>query len=184
MFNLELDEKDLRKIEELYKKTPIVAEKILNSALRKAINYVTNEEKEYIEETYTPDKDLLGAKGLKKQVKNGEGILLASTKRNQLNKFDSNSKSPERLRNQYIQVAIKKGNKTEMRTLFWAFYKNVGKRFSLGLYFRNRSEGKKDITPARTVSIMQMTTSISKEQEEKLQEIFTKELIKKLNKEM
>lgn len=183
MFNLELDEKDLRKIEELYKKTPIVAEKILNSALRKAINYVTNEEREYIEETYTPDKDLLGAKGLKKQVKNGEAILLASTKRNQLNKFDSSSKSPERLRNQHIQVGIKKGNKTEMRTLFWAFYKNAGKRFSLGLYFRN-GEDKTHITPARTVSIMQMTTSITKEQEEKLQEIFTKELIKKLNKEM
>ncbi|WP_294658443.1 hypothetical protein [uncultured Fusobacterium sp.] len=184
MLKLKLDDKDLKKIEELYKKTPSIAEKILNSALRKAINYVTNEEKEHIEETYTPDKDLLGAKGLKKQVKNGEAILLASTKRNQLNKFDSSSKSPERLRNQHIQVGIKRGNKTEMRTLFWAFYKNAGKRFSLGLFFRNRSEGKKDITPARTVSIMQMTTSISKEQEEKLQEIFTKELIKKLNKEM
>lgn len=183
MFNLELNEKDLIKIEELYRKTPVIAEKILNSALRKAINYVTNEEKEYIEETYTPDKDLLGAKGLKKQVKNGEGILLASTKRNQLNKFDSNSKSPERLRNQHIQVGIKKGNKTEMRTLFWAFYKNAGKRFSLGLYFRN-GEDKTHITPARTVSIMQMTTSINKEQEKKLQEIFTKELIKKLYKEM
>lgn len=45
MFNLELDDKDLKKIENLFKKTPNLANQILNSALRKAINYVTNEEK-------------------------------------------------------------------------------------------------------------------------------------------
>ncbi|WP_294763795.1 hypothetical protein [uncultured Fusobacterium sp.] len=183
MFNLELDDKDLKKIENLFKKTPNLANQILNSALRKAINYVTNEEKKYIQDTYTPDKDLLGVKGLKKQIKSGEAILFASTKRNHLNKFDSSSKTPERLRNQHIQVSIKKGNKTEMRTLFWAFYKTAGKRFSLGLYFRN-GEDKNHITPARTVSIMQMSAPITEEQEKKLQEVFTKEIIKSLNKEM
>lgn len=183
MFNLEFDEKNLEKIENLFKKSPEVANKVLNIALRKAINYVTNEEKKHIQETYTPAKELLGAKGLKKQVKNGEAILFTSSKRNQLNKFDSSSKSPERLRDQHIQVSIKKGNRTEMRTLFWAFYKNTGKRFSLGLYFRN-GENKNHITPARTVSIMQMATEISREQEKKLQEIFKKELVKGLNKEM
>ena len=77
MFNLEFDEKNLEKIENLFKKSPEVANKVLNIALRKAINYVTNEEKKYIQETYTPEKELLGAKGLKKQVKNGEAILFA-----------------------------------------------------------------------------------------------------------
>lgn len=37
MFNLELDDKDLKKIENLFKKTPNLANQILNSALRKAI---------------------------------------------------------------------------------------------------------------------------------------------------
>lgn len=183
MFNLEFDEKNLEKIENLFKKSPEVANKVLNIALRKAINYVTNEEKKHIQETYTPEKELLGAKGLKKQIKNGEAILFASSKRNQLNKFDSSSKYPERLRDQHIQVSIKKGSRTEMRTLFWAFYKQAGKRFSLGLYFRN-GEDKNHITPTRTVSIMQMATEISREQEKKLQEIFKKELVKGLNKEM
>lgn len=183
MFKLNLDEKELQKIETLFKKTPERAEKVLNSALRKAINYVTKENKKHIQDTYTPSTDLLGAKGLKKQVKNGEAILLASSKRNKIENFDSSSKTPERLRDQHIQVAIKKGNKVTMRTLFWAFYKSEGKRFKLGLYFRNRSENKKDITPARTVSILQMSTPVTEEQEQKLQEIFEKELIKKLSKE-
>lgn len=183
MFKLNLDDKELKRLENLFKKTPDVAEQILNSALRKAINYVTNEEKEYIQNTYTPDTDLLGAKGLKKQVKNGEAVLLASSKRNHIDKFNSSSKAPERLRNQHIQVSIKKDNKVIMRTLFWAFYKNEGKKFKLGLYFRN-GEDKNHITPARTVSILQMSAPITEEQERKLQEIFVTELVKKLNKEM
>ena len=48
MFNLALDEKELQKIETLFKKTPERAEKILNSALRKAINYIAKENKEHI----------------------------------------------------------------------------------------------------------------------------------------
>lgn len=183
MFNLTLDEKELQKIEALFKKTPERAEKILNSALRKAINYIAKENKEHIQDTYTPSTDLLGAKGLKKQVKNGEAILLASSKRNKIENFDSSSKAPERLRDQHIQVAIKKGNRVTMRTMFWAFYKSEGKRFKLGLYFRNRSGNKKDITPARTVSILQMSAPVTEEQEKKLKEIFEKELVKKLSKE-
>lgn len=182
MFNLTLDDKELQKIETLFKKTPERAEKILNSALRKAINYVAKENKEHIQDTYTPSTDLLGAKGLKKQVKNGEAILLASSKRNKIENFDSSSKAPERLRDQHIQVAIKKGNKVTMRTLFWAFYKSEGKRFKLGLYFRN-GEDKNHIIPARTVSILQMSAPVTEEQEKKLKEIFEKELIKKLSKE-
>lgn len=182
MFKLNLNEAELQKIETLYKRVPAKAEKILNSALRKAINYVAKENKGYIQSTYTPSTDLLGAKGLKKQVKSGEAILLASSKRNKLENFDSSSKIPERLRDQHIQVAIKKGNKVTMRTLFWAFYKSEGKRFKLGLYFRN-GEDKNHITPARTVSILQMSTPVTEEQEQKLQKIFEKELIKKLSKE-
>ena len=182
MFNLTLDDKELQKIETLFKKTPERAEKILNSALRKAINYIVKENKEHIQDTYTPSTDLLGAKGLKKQVKNGEAILLASSKRNKIENFDSSSKAPERLRDQHIQVAIKKGNRVTMRTMFWAFYKSEGKSFKLGLYFRN-GEDKNHITPARTVSILQMSTPVTEDQEQKLQEIFEKELIKKLSKE-
>nr|DAJ69827.1 MAG TPA: minor tail protein Z [Caudoviricetes sp.] len=182
MFNLTLDEKELQKIEALFKKTPERAEKILNSALRKAINYIAKENKEHIQDTYTPSTDLLGAKGLKKQVKNGEAILLASSKRNKIENFDSSSKAPERLRDQHIQVAIKKGNRVTMRTMFWAFYKSEGKRFKLGLYFR-KGEDKNHITPARTVSILQMSAPVTEEQEKKLKEIFEKELVKKLSKE-
>ena len=184
MFNLALDEKELQKIETLFKKTPERAEKILNSALRKAINYIAKENKEHIQDTYTPSTDLLGAKGLKKQVKNGEAILLASSKRNKIENFDSSSKAPERLRDQHIQVAIKKGNRVTMRTMFWAFYKTNGKKgriTSAGLYIRNGEERYK-ISPVKTVSIKQMgMVYLDEKNMEKVKDIFYKELDKKLS---
>lgn len=182
MFSIDLDEKHQKDLEELFRTMPQVAEKILNKSLKKVMTYVKEIEKKHMQKKYTPESDLLsGAKAFKIRAKNGEAEIHLATKRNKMTSFDISSKTPVHSKpGKFIKVAITRGNTTEMSTMFWGFYKKKGKRFGLGLYKRNRTSTNKHITPIRTVSLFQMSYIPTKEDEEKMKEIFRNDLMNEM----
>ena len=57
--HIQLNEKQIEKINKLFELSPILAKEALETSLKKAANLVRKWEKEYIGKTYTADKEVL-----------------------------------------------------------------------------------------------------------------------------
>ncbi len=184
MFELTIENQLLDKLENLFQKSPYLAEESIKISLRKAVSVLKKAEKQHMEETYTADDTVISSKFIKSKVKKDEGQILGATKRNDIEHFAVSLKKPGKSPEKMKAGVIKKNGLSTMRTMFWAFYKTNGKKgriTSAGLYIRNGEERYK-ISPVKTVSIKQMgMVYLDEKNMEKVKDIFYKELDKKLS---
>ncbi|MDR3258225.1 MAG: hypothetical protein LBT51_01245 [Fusobacteriaceae bacterium] len=178
MIAIELNDEQFKKMEKLSKISIALCNEVLKSALKKAISKVKKIEIKEIQDHYTMDPFFI-QKDIKSSVKNLEGTIMASTKKNNIYNFNLSVKKPRKSRERLKAIISKAGGLHVMRTMFWAFYKSTGQRFSLGLYKRNSSDNK-NITPFKTVSTYGMAKEIPENEIEKIKDIFYKELDKRL----
>lgn len=184
MFELTIENQLLEKLEELFQKSPYLAEESIKISLKKAVSLMKKAEKEHMEKTYTGDDTVISSKFIRSKIKKDEGQILGATKRNDIEHFDISLKKPGKSSEKMKARVVKKNGLSTMRTMFWAFYKSNGKKekiTSAGLYIRNGKERYK-ISPVKTVSIKQMGIVEMKEKDlEKIKKIFYTELDKKLS---
>ena len=184
--NIQLNEKQIEKINKLFELSPILAKEALETSLKKAANLVRKLEKEYIDKTYTADKEVLKNSNFKIKKKDSEFSFMASTKRNNLQNFNLSVKKPSASKEHLKGSVYKRSGSITMRTMFWGFYKKSSRvpHFeNSSLYIRN-DEDRNHISKVKTVSAFQMTTGLTPEMERKVIEIFHKELDKKLDEVM
>lgn len=180
MVDLKLEGELFEKVEKLTSKFPSIAEEVIKKSIRKSVNYMKLEEKKYMEKTYAiTDKSLLTAKNLKVKANSYEGKLIASSKKNDISQFKISMTKPGKSPNFMKAGVLKSTGLSTMRTMFWGFYKSGSKEPAL--YIRNGEERYK-ISRVKTLGVSQMGLKIiTDKQEERLQEIFYKELSKKID---
>ncbi|QNM15513.1 hypothetical protein [Fusobacterium hominis] len=175
MFEVEIDDVLKEKLTKTFEKMPKIAKKSLSESLKKAIREFRKSNIEKIKENYSIDDFYIKAGSFKISAKNGEGTLAASTKKTGIEHFSISQKYPGRPKER-IKATIKSSKTTEMSTMFWAFYKKPGKRFTVGLFFRNRESNERHITMAKTASLFGMSREPTKEELHKMEELFLKNL--------
>lgn len=158
-----------------------VIHKLLNKALAKTTIYIKKATKDEIKKEYEVYEGLINP-GLKTVTRNGESKLLASLKRNDISDFYVSMMTPGKSESKLLAKVRKKNGVTEMKTMFWAFYKTNTSR--LGLYIRLSQRN--HITRAQSPSIFQMATSIdvSEEVMKKANKVFNKTLEELIKKEL
>lgn len=184
MFELTIEDQLLNKLEELFKKSPLLAEESIKISLKKATNVLKKLEINHMKNTYTADETVISSKFIKTKVKKHEAQILGATKRNDIENFNVSMKKPGKSKENMKAQVIKRHGLSTMKTMFWGFYKSNGKSGKIteaGLYIRNGAERYK-ISPVKTVSIKQMgMIEVPEKSLEQIREIFYKELDKKLS---
>ena len=184
MFELTIEDRMLEKLEELFKKSPFLAEESIKISLKKSVAILKKLEIQHMKKTYTADETVISSKFVKTRVKKHEAQILGATKRNNIENFNVSMKKPGKSKEKMKAQVIKKHSLSTMRTMFWGFYKSNGKSGKIteaGLYIRNGEERYK-ISPVKTVSIKQMgMIEVPEKDLEQIKEIFYKELDKKIS---
>lgn len=175
MFEIEFDKELEDKLTKTFEEMPKIAKKSLNDSLKKTITKFRKDNIESVKENYSIDNFYITAGSFKISVKDGEGTLAASTKKTGIEHFSISQKYPGRTKER-IKTTIKTSKTTEMSTMFWAFYKKPGKRFTVGLFFRNRESNERHITMAKTASLFGMSREPTKEELHKMEELFLENL--------
>lgn len=120
MLSLEIDEKLISRMEKFLKDAPLAAEEANKKALKRAIEEVKKIDLSSIHKKYTANDVSLNI-----STKTDEASLKGLSKKNNLENFAVSLRKPGPSKNK-IETTIKKGNKKQWKTLFWAFYKGDG----------------------------------------------------------
>ena len=128
---------------------------LLNKALAKTTSYLKKTTKNEIKNEYDIYESLINP-GLQTVTKNGESKLLASLKRKEISDFYVSMMLPGKSENKMLARVKKKNGTTEMKTMFWAFYKNDTSKLALYIRLSKRNH----ITRVKFPSLFQMATNI------------------------
>lgn len=174
---LYIKNEDLKRLENLHKEIPRIADILMKEALKKVINYVKNKNKDKIKDLYTAaDEIVKGDKNIRTKANAFEAIMEANTKKNKLDNFKLSVQKPRKTKNN-ISTEIQKGESTKWKTLFWGYYKQGNPR----LIIRNGRERYK-ITTVRTLSTKSMALKGLQEIDfNEIQEIFSNVIRKGLD---
>lgn len=180
MIEIEIENDLNEKIQAFFGREGGKVNKLLEKALRKTTAYINKNVKKEIKANYEVFPGLVSP-GMKMLTKNRESTLLASTKRKDISDFYVSNMSPARSKSKLLAKVRKKNGTTEMKTMFWAFYKNNTSK--LGLFIRNRERN--HIARVKSASSFQMANNaISEDVIKGANEIFNKSLEEAFRKEL
>ena len=179
MIELEIEEKILKKMNDFFKETPKIMDKVIKKSLSVAGTEIRKFEKKEIERKYQIDKNILNPRNIVLKKSFGEVSVFATKKARNIDEFDISSRTPKKSGAKIKASIFKSTAPVEMETMFWGFFKK--KKASIGLYKRSGRKIKKVKSP----SVHAMASNINTlPLERKLQEIFNKELEKQILKEV
>ena len=155
--------------------------KLLNKALAKTTTYIKKATSNEIKDEYDIYEGLVSP-GLKTITRNRESKLLASLKRKDISDFYVSMMTPGRSESKLLAKVKKKSGATEMKTMFWAFYKNDTSKLALYVRLSERNH----ITRVKSPSLFQMATNVevSEEVMKGANKVFNEALEKLMKKEL
>lgn len=180
MINIEFDKELQNRVETFLKEHPKALDKILKKAVSKVGSFVKKKSKKEIDKKYeVSNKSIF--KGLKTKNKQGESTLLGSLSRNDIGDFYVSLREPKKVDTR-LTVSVRKQESTEMRTLFYGFYKTNTER--LGLYIRLGDRNRIVKTSSPSIYQMGSNVDILDDLEKEASLVFNNEVKKLFEKEI
>lgn len=181
MFELEISDKDLKKIETFFSETPKIIQKIIKKSLSRTVSEVNKFTKKGIKNKYQVDNSILSSKNILIKRGNNEVSLLASSSPQNIDDFYVSLRKPKAISSNIKAAVFKNTSPKDVKNMFWAFYKKDTS--SLGL-FKRVGTGR-EIKKVKSPSVHNMASGIDKKDlENNLQNIFNETLEKVINEEM
>ncbi|CAL7892610.1 hypothetical protein FUSO7_01000 [Fusobacterium necrophorum BFTR-2] len=184
MFELKLDEEQVRKVRLYIENAKTELPKIMKQALNRASSMTRTYQSQLIRLGYHVKAEVVRGKiQFKSSTNELKSYIVQSKKRVALEKFNINFKRPGTYKKRFI-VSVRKESRHTVPGLFWAHYKT--EKGKVGLYYRagtERSTLQKAYGPSAyqmALTKQDMTKKVHEYAQEKFKDRFEHEFIRRL----
>ncbi|MGL6063848.1 MAG: hypothetical protein ACRC0S_02050 [Fusobacteriaceae bacterium] len=177
MYNLEIPEKELKKMQLFFEETPKIMEKIIKQSLSRSATEIRKHDVREIKKKFHINGALLNPKSLLIKRSTGEVTLSASKQRMSIEEYYISLRKPSASKENIKAAVYRSTTPKGIKNMFWAFYKKDTSK--IGLF--KRKEGSKEIVKVKSPSIHSLSINLSRiGLYDDLQEIFNKNFSKTL----